>query len=214
VTITDLDLKAQLKLYIDAGFVQREEFSQLEGWNHILAQLSMANHYAVRLREQKLKLDAKADHAELGDRFDLNGFFVAFVTTYGKCFVASEGRAVQLDPNHVFKQNSSFRPTHEKIMEYRHNYTAHNQGTILVRATMLVKEEEEYLTVSPLITAILPVNEFEWFEAACSFVTAYARLRVLSLVEKVAARYGKKARISGREPALGSGNRAEVVRRG
>jgi hypothetical protein len=55
----------------------------------------MANHYAVRLREQKLKLDAKADHAELGDRFDLNAFFVAFLTTYGKCFVASG--SVKLD---------------------------------------------------------------------------------------------------------------------
>jgi hypothetical protein len=194
VTITDLDLQAQLKPYIDAGFVQREEFTQPERWNHILAQLSMANHYAGRLREQKLKLDAKADHAELGDRFDLNAFFVAFLTTYGKCFVASG--SVKLDANDVFKQNVSFRPTHEKIMEYRHKYAAHNQGTILVRATMLVKEEEEYLTLSPLFTAILPVNEFDWFEATSLFVTGYARLRLLSHVEKVAARIRKKARIS------------------
>ncbi len=200
VTITNLDLEEQLKPYIDAGYVQKEDFSQLEGWSHILAQLSMANHYAVRLREQKLKLDAKSDHAELGDRFDLNAFFVAFLTTYGKCFVASEGRAVQLDANHVFKQNSSFRPTHEKIMQYRHKYAAHNEGTLLVRATMLVKEEEEYLTVSPLFTAILPVNEFEWFEATSLFVTNYARFRFRSLLEKVAARIGKKVRISG-EPA-------------
>jgi hypothetical protein len=114
-----------------------------------------------------------------------------------KCFVASG--SVKLDANDLFKQNASFRPTHEKIMEYRHKYAAHNEGTILVRPTMLVKEEAEYLTISPLFTAILPVNEFEWLEAARSFVTGYARLRFLSHTEKVAARIGKKARISGQE---------------
>ncbi len=89
-------------------------------------------------------------------------------------------------------------------MEYRHNYAAHNQGTTLARATMLVKEEEEYLTVSPLFTAILPVNEFEWFGATSLFLTDYARFRIRSLVEKVAAKIGKKVRISG-EPLYPAG---------
>jgi hypothetical protein len=48
VTITDLDLEEHLKPYIDAGYVQKDEFNQLVGWNHILAQLSMGRKARAR----------------------------------------------------------------------------------------------------------------------------------------------------------------------
>jgi hypothetical protein len=79
-------------------------------------------------------------------------------------------------------------------------YEEGNQGTTLVRARMLVKEEEEYLTVSPLFMTILPVNEFESFEATGLFLTDYAKFRIRPLVEKIAVKIGRKARISGESP--------------
>jgi len=48
--------------------------------------------------------------------------FIAFVTTYGKCFTEARGRGTRLQINDI---DAVWQPTHKKIMQYRHEFAAH-----------------------------------------------------------------------------------------
>ncbi len=53
----------------------------------------------------------------------VKGYFVAALTFYGKCFTTSKGRGIKYDRIDVPEEH---RSTHDKIMEMRHNFTAHS----------------------------------------------------------------------------------------
>lgn len=53
----------------------------------------------------------------------VKGYFVAALTFYGKCFTTSKGRGIKYDRADVPEEH---RPTHDTIMEMRHNFSAHS----------------------------------------------------------------------------------------
>ena len=61
-----------------------------------------------------------------GEDYDtVKGLFVAAVTFYGKCFTQCEGRKTQLKKRDI--KDEKMRKTHDLIMSYRHNFTAHSR---------------------------------------------------------------------------------------
>lgn len=52
--------------------------------------------------------------------------YIAFHTTYGKCFVSTVGRKIKLERDNFISE--IYRKAHEKIMILRHSYTAHAGG--------------------------------------------------------------------------------------
>jgi hypothetical protein len=149
-------------------------------------QLHMASHYIRRLRAYVPKL------YDMDNIYEQNAFFVTFVTTYGKCFVSAEGRSVKLDANDVFKAHRSARSAHDRIMELRHKYAAHNANSGLVRPAMAVKEEEDRFVVRHLITSAMPTNdEFESFAVAVEVVSDYVTIRLNQRLAKLETELGK-----------------------
>ena len=106
----------------------------------------------------------KPQLGDIEDTYRENAFFVAFLTTYAKCFVNTGSRVVKLDPGAAFKGATHAAKTHARIMELRHTYAAHNDpASGLVRSTIAVKEEPGGFAIKHLVTLALPVNEIEEF---------------------------------------------------
>lgn len=51
--------------------------------------------------------------------------FKAFITQYARCFAASDGRKLQLDPGAVFKERMDLLSIHREVINMRNNYMAH-----------------------------------------------------------------------------------------
>jgi hypothetical protein len=135
MTLSDADLEEHLKPIVEAGYILNPlEFKNIAAWNHILVQIHMASHYLEMLR----KTDDGTGVDETEALYLENAYFVAFLTTYAKCFVSAGDRLVKLDAKDVFRDDSSSRQVHERIMELRHSYAAHNGASGLVRGTVAV----------------------------------------------------------------------------
>lgn len=79
----------------------------------------------------------------LRDKFDvIKAFMVASFTFYGKLFTKAEGRKIKLDVS-IFENDSDMLKTHNEIMLYRHNFSAHSG-----------KEKIEYVEVSLILDAV------------------------------------------------------------
>jgi len=186
VRISEDEFSTHMKTITDAGFTPNpKEFMSLAGWNYILLQLRMAGYYIRRLRTSKQEL------GDLDNAYEQNAFFCAFLTTYAKCFVSAEGRAVTLDATEVFKSHRSARSAHNRIIKLRHRYAAHNADSGLVRTTMAAKEEDDRFVIQHLITLATPINEFESFASVVELVSDYVTVRLNQLLAKLEKKLGK-----------------------
>ena len=107
------------------------------------------------------------------------------ITTYAKCFVASKGRGLILQPNQVFKNSdSAVKKVHEYIMDLRHDYIAHagSKYDLCPIAAYLIKND---IKSAPGKTAykirykanMIYMNDFadeiDGFEKACDIMKEY-----------------------------------------
>jgi len=60
------------------------------------------------------------------DQFLKWAVYIAFHTTYGKCFASAEGRRIKLESSQVVPSN--MKAVHNKIIDLRNKYTAHAGG--------------------------------------------------------------------------------------
>ena len=194
MTITDDELATHMQPLVDAGFsLNPEALTPLAAWNHILMQVIMASYYIKRLQNYESKL------GDMEDAFVLNALFVAFLTTYAKCFVSAEEGAIKLDRKDVFKAHNSAMLTHDRIIELRHSYAAHNSSSNLVRTTMAAKEEVDRFLIKHLITTAIPGNEFESFANTVGLVENYVTERLNLRLDKLQAKLGKLIEIDNPE---------------
>jgi hypothetical protein len=186
VNIPEDEFAAHVGPLTEAGFaLNPAAFAPLAGWNHVLLQIVMVRHYIGRLRAYEPKL------TDTDDAFEQNALFVAFLTTYGKCFVGAEARSVTLDPNVVFRADPASRPAHDRIIELRHRYAAHSAGSDLVRSSIAVKEEPDRFVIKHLITRAIPSNEFASFAAAVEVLDEYVTIRLNQILDRLHERLGK-----------------------
>jgi hypothetical protein len=175
-----------METVVNEGFaLDPDAFAPLANWNTILLQAHMADHYLKRLQTHKTRL------GDLADSFEQNAFFTAFLTTYAKCFVSAEGKAVKLDSNEMFKMHPSVRIVHDRIMDLRHSYAAHSGESGLIRTTMAVKEESDSFIVRHLVTSAFPGNELAAFSQAVTALDEFVTLRLNQRLDKLQARLGK-----------------------
>ena len=85
-TITAEDLAKHLKSIVDEGFeIDPPALVRLKGWNDVLLQVLMAKHFLAALSSAPTKL------GDMDSLFSESGYFIAFLTTYGKCFTRASG---------------------------------------------------------------------------------------------------------------------------
>jgi hypothetical protein len=98
---------------------------------------------------------------------------------------------VSLDPNRVFAEALAARLGHDRIMDLRNTFVAHNAGSDLIRTTIAVKEEPERILVRHLITLASPTNELESFAAALSQTEAFVESSLNRLLIRMESDRGK-----------------------
>ena len=111
------------------------------------------------------------------DNFDkLKAFMVAAVTFYGKLFTKADGRKVKLEVN-LLGNNKEFIRTHNEIMKYRHNFSAHSgKEKIEYVEVYLVLDSKKSRFTQPLIARIMNqpnafTNKFlKDFEEVCKYL--------------------------------------------
>lgn len=173
------------KLFVDGYEANPPAFSKLIGWNQLLVQITMADQY---LSEFAKPLPAEPDTTDL---FRQNAYLVAFLTTYGKCFNASNDGTVTLDANEVFKTDEAARDAHDRIMRLRNTYAAHNAASALVHTHLAVKEEEDVFLIKHLVTTSLPTDEADSFKLALDVVDDAVVHRLNRHLDKLQDKLGK-----------------------
>lgn len=169
----------------DGSELNPQEFKHLAGWNYILMQVAMADHYLKHLRAHE-RLSDPTD-----DIFQLNAWFVAFLVTYGKCFASTGSKIVKLEGRDVFRSDSSALKTHERIMHLRNTYAAHSGESGIVRSSNVVKDEGTHITVKHLLTLATPTNEFADFAHALDVLDAHVVGRMNAQLDKLQTKLGK-----------------------
>jgi len=71
----------------------------------------------------------------------------SLISLYGKCFTdASKNKAPKLVPSEIFKEQEELKPTHDYLMELRHNFIAHRGETaseVGIAYLLIPKDEGE-----------------------------------------------------------------------
>jgi hypothetical protein len=184
--MSDEFLKEQLaKLFIDGFEADPAAFAKLNGWNLLIVQITMAEQYLSEFAKPL------ADAPDTTDLFRQNAYFVAFLTTYGKCFNSSNDGTVTLDANDVFKSDPVIRAAHDRILCLRNGYAAHNAASGLIHSHLAVKEEEEVFLIKHLVTTSLSTNEVESFRCALDVVEGAVVRRLNRHLDKLQDKLGK-----------------------
>jgi hypothetical protein len=181
------ELDVHLKPIKEDGFeINHPDFAKLKGWNDILLQLTMARFFLATLS------DLPDDLGDLENAFTKNAYFIAFLTTYGKCFTAAGGHRISLDEKDAFKeQPEAVREGHDRIMALRHAYAAHNLESGLVVTHMAAKVDGNTVHVRHLITQAMPLGELKGFSAVLDGLEHYVAVRLNSRLNKIEAQIGK-----------------------
>ncbi|PPT47585.1 hypothetical protein [Xanthomonas arboricola] len=109
-------------------------FERLKQWHGVLFQLTSAKHYLDQLKSRRPNL------GDLGDSYEVMALLSAFILQYSKCFTSGGKGKVKLDEHKVFTQGSSALVAHKRILDIRHNWTAHNGNSDLLLPALGVKE--------------------------------------------------------------------------
>jgi hypothetical protein len=186
--IEQSELDTHLKTIADAGYeINPPNLARLQGWNEILLQIVMAKFFLATL---------KANPEELGDlehSFTKGAYFLAFLTTYGKCFTGAGGHRISLDEKDVFKgEPDVIAQGHSRIMELRHTFAAHNSESGLVVSTMAAKDEGDVVRVIHLVTQAIPLGELPAFEDVLLSLEHYVEVRLNSRLDKIEVQIGKR----------------------
>lgn len=184
--MSDDFLKEHLaKLFVDGFVADPAAFAKLNGWNLLLVQITMADQYLSEFAKPL------AEAVDTTDLFRQNAYFVAFLTTYVKCFNSSNDRTVTLDANEVFKSDPQVRAAHDRILGLRNAYAAHNAASGLVHSHLAVKEEEDAFLIKHLVTTSLPTDEVDSFRRALDAVEYTVIRRLNRHLDKLQDRLGK-----------------------
>jgi hypothetical protein len=179
-------VRMQLQGILDGGYtLNPEPFAKLLGWNDILAQLHMAAHYIESLKAFQMEL------GEAENVFRQNAYFVAFLTTYGKCFASTGGRSVKLEAKDVFEASTGFRAAHDRIMQLRNTYAAHKDASGLIINNIAVRQTDNCYLIRHLTTSAVPMNEFGSFASAVAVAIEYVVAALNKRWDKLQARLGK-----------------------
>lgn len=182
----DVGLSGHIDQLADEGFkINPSPFGKLAAWNRILLQLIASSHSLELLENFDTKMK-DADNA-----FLQLALLHSFILQYGKCFTSVGPGLVKLDANTVFKGNEGLRATHERIINLRHNTFAHNDIGDLLRADILVKENETHFLIKHTFTTAIPVDEFPRWRTVHNHVQQYTTARLNRRLDDLQSEVGK-----------------------
>lgn len=182
----DNGLSSHIDQLTDQGFKRNPSpFGKLAPWSRILLQLVTSSHSLAQLES----FDPEARDAD--NAFLQVALLHSFILQYGKCFTSVGAGLVKLDANAVFKGEEGLRATHERIMKLRHNTFAHNDIGDLLRADILVRDDETHFLIKHTFTMAIPNDEFPRWRKVHDHVQQYSTARLNKRLDDLQTEVGK-----------------------
>jgi len=164
-----------------------KDFEIISGWNY-LAFFLLESRESLIL-SKKLQIEVIST---ISEQILPHGMFKNFVLTYSKCFTSAGGKKIRLDPNNVFKDMLHLKIIHNRILEARNKYVAHNDKNDYDISLMYTNETEKEIILAPTYTIMTPLNDYELFLKTIEHCEQYVIVKFNKKLDKLETKIGKK----------------------
>jgi hypothetical protein len=180
------------KLFAEGFVISDDETKYLSAWGTLSMQILEA--------KESLTLSKKFGDKKTFEKFEefvlANAMFKNSILSYAKCFSSSGTGKISIDANEIFKNNPTFRTLHNKLMEMRNKYIAHNDNNDFEFAMVLQKKEANEITLSHTVTYETPVADFEKYFKLFDYCTNFIIEQVNKKADKIEKRLGTKIKFN------------------
>jgi len=134
-------------------------------------------------------------NASLDEVLTQQSLYRSFLLAYGKCFTTSGKGRSSLDARRVFGSNTHMRSVHQRIMELRHRFAAHNDSSGLDHAVIEVEELEREFVITQRYAVANPLHEYADYKKAVQVLEEYAVDQVNKAIASLENKLQKKVRV-------------------
>jgi hypothetical protein len=159
----------------------------LSGWTYIAMFLIEAKT-SLLLSENKNK---EGKFTEMEQVILANGMFKNFILSYSKCFSSSGKEKISLNAKEIFSKRPDLFVTHEKILQARNTYVAHNDENDFEVSISMTSENNNEIILAQTYTIITPLPDYKSFSDTIEFCEEQVILKFNKKVDKIQARLGK-----------------------
>jgi len=164
-----------------------ERFNRVAPWIFIFMFLQES--------ERALDLSAKFNEDKSLDVADqvlvAHSLFRASIMSYAKCYAsAGKGRRT-LDRKEVFKGEKDMLSVHDRMIDLRDKFAAHNDLNEIDAATMAVKEDDHQIALKHFYTIALPLNDYFTFKPVILHCQQYVVNGINKHLDRLQSELGK-----------------------
>lgn len=162
-------------------------FERLSSWTRLLVFLHEAEA-AIKLAERcNVDRSLSAQEQVLLSHSLLRNSIV----TYAKCYASSGSFMVSLDANTVFAGKPELRTIHDKVLEARNRFVAHNDSNEFETVNIGVREVPDRFVVALTYTLQTPISDFGGYASIYNYVGEYVMRKMIKILNKIGEEHGK-----------------------
>jgi hypothetical protein len=174
------------------GYVLADKrFDRLNGWTYLMMMVDEAKR-ALDLSEKYNKIEGvdTLEQVLLGQ-----ALFRQSIISYGKCYASAASGRQTLDRNAVFKGNDALKAKHDRMIEIRNSFGAHNGENDLDTATLASKEVGDTIFIRHIYTLATPFNEFADYHEVLDHCANHLVMAINKYLDRLEKDIGKKLRM-------------------
>ena len=164
-----------------------EDLNILSGWTYIAMFLVEAKT-SLLLSENKNK---EGMFTEMEQVVLANGMFKNFILSYSKCFSSSGNGKISLDAKEIFSKRPDLLVTHEKLLQARNTYVAHNDENNFEVSILMTSENKNEIILAQTYTIMMPLSDFKSFSETVEFCEEQVVLKFNKKIDKIQVKLGK-----------------------
>ena len=165
-----------------------KRFGIMDRWTFLMMQIFEAKAF-LDLAENPHMVHPRSSMEEI---LTQQALFRAFLLSYGKCFVSSGKGRSSLDPTKVFTGKDELSPVHDRMMDLRHKFAAHNDVSGLDEALIDVEEHVNEFVFSHRFAIANPLNEYGDYRKALKALEEYVIDGANSALNSLERQLGKR----------------------
>lgn len=118
------------------------------------------------------------------------------IVGYGKCYASAASGKITLDRNAVFKGADALKSNHERMIEIRNSFAAHNGENDVDTATLAVKESAEEFVICHTYTLTTPLNEYTAYRQVLDHVDQFVISAINKYLDRLEKDLNKRIRLA------------------
>lgn len=179
---------AQAEITNQNGEELDPKFHILNRWTFLMMQVFECKKF-LDLAEEDCSIHPRSSLEEV---LIQQALFRSAILAYGKCFADSGKGRSSLDKNKVFAGHTELVLTHERLMDLRHKFAAHNDHSGLDEAVIDVEDRGDTLVIANRYAIANPMNEYEVYRKAIAIIEDYVVVQMNKAIDSLERQLGKK----------------------